>query len=423
MKQILAALAITFFLGNPIIAQTTASSDSGAIAAALSDVPKNLDAFKRNQFQQYDANFDLKRAARVIRLRALAKEVFAREAAGQDVQCPHKILIELRWLITATADFKRLDQRLDDLSDMLAAPSSRPQMPPCLTLWFYQLDFAYNDLQDDRHFQFPTELLDRINSPQKLSDYFTSVSVSDIAHEGIDHEEELNEPLADLIRMVIRDNQPTGYAYAPGLNDSFHDLILHKLRDPVTGYWGERYVTDGRTLFVPDLSTTFHIVSYLKGEVPDMDKVVETTLLLKDRDTPVGWLYNGQQYNHNAMDVVRIFKWGWADASDDQKKQIAIEIQKLIDRCLSESLQPNGSFKHLTADSSIEEATYFGVVFLADAGFFDKSKRFWTDRDFPGAEPIRQKLITFIQQHQKAGAAGGGFYQSALEALGVRSGK
>jgi hypothetical protein len=417
MKQFSLGLLISILFCGPIVAHTTAPSDASAIDAALNQVPRNIDAFKRKQFQQYDPNFDLKRAARVIRLRAMAKEVFSREAAGQNVRCAHKILIELRWLITATADFGRIDQRLDDLSRVLASPPTRPQSPPCLTLWFYQLDFAYNDLEDNKQFQFPTALLDRINSPRKLADYFRSVSVSDIARDGIDHEEELNEPLADLIRLVIRDNQPRGYGWDPDLKESFLDLILHKLRDPVTGYWGERYVVEGRTLFVPDLSTTFHIVSYLGGKVPDMDKVVETTLAVKDRDTPVGWLYNGQQYNHNALDVVRIFKWGWPHASDEQRKQIAVEIQELIDRCVRESLQPDGSFKHLTADSSIEEATYFGVVFLGDAGFFDKSKRFWTDRDFPEAEAIRGKLISFIQQHESAGAAGGGYYRSAMDEL------
>ena len=92
----------------------------------------------------------------------------------------------------------------------------------------------------------------------------------------------------------------------------------------------------------------------------------------------------------------------------------------MLDRCLNESLRPDGSFKHLEADYSIEEATYFGVDFLYNAGYFDKSKRFWTDRDFPQAEDVRQRIIGFIEKHQKSGAAGGGDYNEILEDLKKR---
>ena len=88
----------------------------------------------------------------------------------------------------------------------------------------------------------------------------------------------------------------------------------------------------------------------------------------------------------------------------------------MLHRCLTESLQTNGSFKILEVDVSIEEATYFGVEFLSRIGFFDKSKRFWADQDFPEAEGIRQQIISFIE-HQSGGAAGGSWYHDALKSL------
>jgi hypothetical protein len=400
---------------------STARKNNQAIIADLKHLDGDIDGFKQRQFISYDPNYEPRRTSRNAQVEELSKEVFLREVNGQDVQCARAILRELHWLIDATADFARVDQRSEELTSVLASPTNRVPGSSCLTLWFYQLDSAYDQLQGDKHFQFPTVLLDRINSPEKLKSYFMSVSVSDIAQEGVDHQEELNEPLADLTRLILRDRAPNNYAFDSGLKGSLLELVLHRLRDSTTGYWGERYVVDGRVQFIPDLSTTFHVINYLQGNVPEMGKVIDTTLAVKDRDSPVGWTYQGQQYNHNAMDVVTLFKWGWPHASPEQRREIAAEIQKMIDRCLRESLQADGSFKPLSAASSLEETTYFGVAFLSDAGFFDKSKRFWTDRTFPNAELIRQRLIAFIEKHKSSGGVGGTYYDSALESLGGHS--
>jgi hypothetical protein len=195
------------------------------------------------------------------------------------------------------------------------------------------------------------------------------------------------------------------------------DLILNRFRDQETGYWGERYVVDGNVQFVPNLSVTFHVVSYLNGDVPDMNKVVATTLAVKDLDCPAGWLYKGQHWDHLNMDVAEIFRLGWPHASEAQKKAIAIELNKLLHWCLTESLRPDGSFKFVDGDNSKEEGTYYGTSFLVRVGFFDKSKRFWTDQDFLEAEGIRQRIITYIEEHIKSGAAGGDYYRGALRQL------
>jgi hypothetical protein len=255
--------------------------------------------------------------------------------------------------------------------------------------------------------------LDRINSPEKLTVYLMPLSVSDISRTGQDNWLQFNMSLADLIRWVIRDRPDD---FDPRLKKTLMDLVL-RFQDPETGYWGQRYVINGREQFVPDLSTTFHIVTYLNDKVPRLDKIVATTLATKNLDSPVGWLWKGQNYNHNNMDVLFLLRFGWPVGGAEQKKAIAAGIQSMLDRCLTESLQPDGSFKHLEADFSIEEATYFGVDFLYNAGYFSKSKRFWTDQDFPQAEEVRQRIVAFIERHQKSGAAGGGDYKEMLEKL------
>jgi hypothetical protein len=221
------------------------------------------------------------------------------------------------------------------------------------------------------------------------------------------------------MRMILR-HRPKQYAYNPKLNATLMDLILHRFRNPATGYWGESYVRDGHVQFADDLSMTFHVVSYLDGHVPDMDKVVATTLAAQDLEFPVGCLYKGEHYDHLNMDVAELFRLGWPHASDAQKKAIAIELHKLLQWCLTESLQPDGSFKMWVGDNSKEESTYYGASFLARLGYFDKSKCFWTNEVFPEAESVRQRIISYIEKHLKSGATGGEYYNSALEQLGYK---
>jgi hypothetical protein len=38
------------------------------------------------------------------------------------------------------------------------------------------------------------------------------------------------------------------------------------------------------------------------------------------------------------------------------------------------------------------DAYFYGVSFLADSGYFDKQRRFWTDKDFPDASATRAKI-------------------------------
>jgi hypothetical protein len=235
----------------------------------------------------------------------------------------------------------------------------------------------------------------------------------------VDHRRELNESLSNIMRLILHD-RPGGYAWHPQLKETLMDLILHRLRNPETGYWGESYVRDGRVEFVDDLSVTFHVISYLHGDVPDLPKVIDHTLAVKDLEYPIGWLEDEHYVNHHNMDVVTLFKLGWPHASDAQRTAMATEINKMLHWCLTETLQPDGSFKRSQADGadSLEEVTAWGVAFLDRIGFFDRSNRFWTNQEFPDAEGIRQRIIANILQHRATGGAGGGYYEDALNELG-----
>jgi hypothetical protein len=402
--------------------------------APQSDVEANARA--EGDFIAFDAHYKESRAQRGAHTKELAKRVYALEADGQKTSCSHQILFELVWLLTSTADFKRIDKRLDDLETSLSHPElqakAEEQDPDdgswgkCYSEWFLKLGASYDHLEQLSHRverpKYPLHFLDRINSPQKLSDYLTSVSVSDIAHTGIDHDREFNAALENLLQFVVKDRAP-GYSFDPKLKDTLTDLVLHRFRNPRTGWWGESYLRGDHTDYVDNLSTTFHIVSYLKGDVPDIPKVVDTLLAVKDLDYPSGWLLKGKYWNHNNMDVVTLFKLGWPNANEAQKKAMSAEIEKMLHWCVTESLQPDGSFEPNIADGSIEEGIDYGAAFLGRIGYFDKSKRFWTNQDFPEAGATRDRIAAYVRKHVDSGGSDGDNYESALEEMGLASAK
>jgi len=197
------------------------------------------------------------------------------------------------------------------------------------------------------------------------------------------------------------------------------DLTLNVYRNKNTGWWGESYLhSSGRREQVDDLSVTFHILQSVNQELPLLDKLATTLFAVKHIDYPVGWFDHGVQSNHNNMDVVVLMGKSWKAMTPEQRERGAAEIRNMLHWCLTESLQPDGSFRSTAgADDSIEEGEHFGVNFLARIGYFNKARRFWTDEDFPDAELHRQKITAFIQAHQASGAAGGSYYSSSLQEM------
>jgi hypothetical protein len=387
-------------------------------------------------FMSYDSSYVKKRSAAAIKAKILAKKVFEMESKGLNTSCLHQILYEAGSLLYSSANFKLINDRLNDLEAAISSPETQSSIEikdhsddsygKCYIEWYLKVVASYNQLEktaDENPGPTPLpHFLDRINTPEKLENYLTSISVSDIRKTGIDNEREYNEMHATLLEMIVK-GSPQNYKVDTALKQSLINLLFNKLRNPVTGWWGESYIRNGHIEFVDDLSTTFHTVSYLKGNVPGMDKIISTLLIVKNVPYPVGWLWKNEYWNHNNMDVVTLFKYGWPGVNDQQRNEMSNEIDKMLNWCLTVSLQPDGSFKAIPEDSSIEEAQYYGISFLARIGYFDKSKRFWTNKDFPEAETLKEKLIAGIKQHQQTGGSGGDYYKGALEALGYTDSK
>jgi hypothetical protein len=404
---------------------------SGFTSLSLSQQPSQSDLTHNTQtqkeFLQFNPDYIQMKAQRITRIRELHGKVSELEAAGKNSTCSHQILWEIKALVTQTADFKLLDRRLNDLDSSLTLPmpenstiiqdSVTGNWGNCFDQWFCKLSSFCEEIgregNKNRALKFQPHFLDQVNSPEKLTNYLMTVSVSDIPKTGKDNLLEFNLSISNLIRLILRD-RPKGYPWDPKLKEIIMDLILNHFRNPETGWWGESYVRDGQVQFVDDLSTTFHIVTYLKGNVPDLQRIVSTTLAVKDLNYPVGWLWNGTYWNHNNMDVAALFKAGWPYADENQKKAISFEIQKMLNWCLNESLQSDGSFKPNIADGSLEEGEYYGVSFLGRIGFFDKTECFWTNKKFSDAKVIRKKITDYILNHIDTGGSGGSYYESAL---------
>ena len=382
------------------------------------------DARVRIERATFRSDFAALIGPRYRELERLEQEVVAREQRVQDVSCSHQIVTELRWLTSSTADIGEIDSRLADLRASLAHPElearARQQDADgswghCYNAWFFRLDASYDGHFSQDHGSH-IRLLDRINSPRKLTQYVNSVCVSDVSRDGEDHRREMNEALSTLIRLIVR-NQPRAYRWAPAMKSTLLDL-LKQIRNPSTGWWGERYRREGRVDFVDDISITFHVVTYLKGEVSNLGTVAATLLELKNSEYPIGWLADGKYLTHHSMDVVALFQYAWPQMNVDQRQSASVEIEKMLQWCLKNSVLPDGSFRASTGgEDSLEENEYFGVAFLARLGYFDPHKRFWTHQPFPEAAALRLRLINFITQHQASGATGGAYYRSALREL------
>ena len=168
---------------------------------------------------------------------------------------------------------------------------------------------------------------------------------------------------------------------------------------------------------------TFHVVQYLDRNSVNWNKLITTTLAMKNTEyIDGGWLDNGQYVNHHNMDVAELFRLAWPYTTPKLRNAMRTELKKMLRWCVTQSLQRDGSFiKTEFENDSVEEYTYFGASFLSRVGYFDKRKRFWTDEEFPDADNHKAAIVRFIRDHTSAGGAGGTYYRNALKQLGERS--
>lgn len=357
-----------------------------------------------------------------LQVRSLHESLLAQERAQIPNLPAHQIYNELEWVFGKTYDYPRTRDRLQALRAALADPrNSTARDEQSLedgswgkwhTEWFFKLlaSYPHSDEPAESIQRIPWRFLDRINSPEKLRAHLDRLLVSNRTVDKRDNRWELNETISVLLRMIPR-GYPAGYVYHPQLKSALLDWLMNTARDPATGYWGEHYLNKGVITKTADSSITFHVISYLGGEVPEWPKIIDTTLAIKGAQ--FGW----KTSDHDHMGVVEIFRLGWARATPAQQAAMRSEIQRMLDWCLAHSFKPDGSFR--PDQESIEASEYFGASFLVRVGYFDPRLRFWTDQTFTHAPEHRARIIDFVRAHYGSGGSDGRFYASVLSQLGA----
>lgn len=134
----------------------------------------------------------------------------------------------------------------------------------------------------------------------------------------------------------------------------------------------------------PDFDGSF-VVGPFKCSLRPID---EGLLQLDIVNFPAGIRFDGHYEDHLNMDVVKIFRLTWPALDEPTRQQARAEISRMLDWCVTKSLQPDGSFKVSELDDTTGDAFSYGVSFLNEAGYLRRESRFWTDQDFPESHAI-----------------------------------
>jgi hypothetical protein len=336
-------------------------------------------------------------------LKPLLQEVNRHQAAGEGMEYSMHIYREIRWRLNFTPDAEATRARIQDLRQSLTQPAQQKLATEQqasdgswgmgMNEWFLRLYYSVEEAEDNLHGRippYPLSFLDRINSPEKFTAQLDADLHDDFTKTGVFKREETDETFSALARLLETENPP--YAFHPGLKDALRDFVK-RWQNPATGCWGQWMVDrQGRIWKMDDVGMTFHVVSDLHGQVEHLDLIAKRLLQLDQLNFPAGIRMNGHYENHLNWDAVKIFRTAWPNLDDATRKQVHAEIFRMLDWCLTESYQPDGSFKTSDLDETLGDAYLYGVCFLRETGYFRRQDRFWTDRDFPAAKAVHDHI-------------------------------
>ena len=313
---------------------------------------------------------------------------------------------ELRWRLEYTADAEGVRANLDRIRTLVALPRPLSAGPDeegsygaGTEVWFLKLDASVDHFLAADFDGPPPRFLDRINDPGRLERYLEGLLVSRLEEEGIDHRKELNLATANLVRLILW-HRPKNYCWDQRLEAVIRRFVAN-WQDPATGFFGATYEVAGQRLRTTDLSLTFHMARYLDGKIGYWPKLIDTLFEIRDDRYPNGWLDDEGMTSHNNYDVATLFKLGWTEMGEDQRRRACTELDRLVGWCLATAIAPDGSVVARAKSESLAEGYYFTIAFLETVGYFDPAKRFWTDRAFPGAPALRRHLARYVSQlHQ-----------------------
>lgn len=363
-------------------------------------------------FTRYDHGYQDKALKYIDYLGALSLALRKFSEYSRTMLASQQLYIYAKWLARYTAYWPELDQLVDRLENSFdeVDQSYVASQSAVDGSWGWQYNEFHHKFDativrlhelasEGRAPRYPLHFLEPIATASAMRSYLEKLLVSDIAATGRNQRDEFGSVICCLAQLCFK---PSLRRYAQehvrgiDLDQSYVDAFrefLDEVQNPETGYWGPWYVSDGKTHRYDDLSYTFHIVSYRKGRVGHWSDIIRTTLESRQLEYPQGWLSRGEFNNHNNYDVAKIFRYGWPHMQSAERALAREQIAEMLDWCVGHSLRRDGSF---VPDShfynSLESCYYFGVSFLDEVGYFQPSKRFWTQQKFPYA-PVLQSRI------------------------------
>ncbi|WP_208248864.1 hypothetical protein WGT02_04615 [Rhizobium sp. T1470] len=269
---------------------------SGSPSAAFADTVDMRDVVVR-EFEAFDPNYRERRQQYAERLGALAARIAAEQAAGNTLQCSEQMYLEAKWLLGYTANWDALKDKLDRIERSLQDKTqdfATEQSPVdgfwglCYDQWFMRVGAtatAFGLLtsqgQPPRY-----RLRPRLTTGRDLINYLQGLLISDIENTGIDHRGELSSVMTSYSTAAYKRDLQDVLAGFVALDenidwDAMREaawFFIHGSQDIGTGYWGAWYVIDGKIRKTADLSMTFHVVRYSKGEVVRRDNQDENRI-------------------------------------------------------------------------------------------------------------------------------------------------
>lgn len=361
-----------------------------------------------SQFYLDVANMEMQWNSRVKELgpelNSLSKEINHRQARGKGMEYSMHIYREIRWRLNFTRDTETTRARIEDLRRSLKQPKLQKQATEQqasdgswgmgINVWYLRLYYSVDEIEDHlsgRTPRYPLSFLDCINSPEKLTARLNSDLYDDFTKTGVFNREELDETFSGIARLVLETKDPP-YAFNPQLAGTLRDFVK-RWQNPATGCWGQWLVDrQGGIWKMDDVGITFHVVSDLHGQVDHLDLIARRLLQLDQLDFPAGIRMNGHYENHLNWDAVKIFRVAWPTLDDATRQQARAEISRMLNWCLTDSLQPDGSFKTSDLDETLGDSYSYGVYFLKETGYFPGKGCFWIDQSFPDAKAVHDRI-------------------------------
>lgn len=368
------------------------------------------------EFAALDPDYAKTKQAFQDELAPLKTQMLALQDSGEPVWRSQQILSEAIWLNNHTVEWKRLHSRIADLRhslnpDQVGQPDQRgliasedggyhqgSEVP------FIILDLTTDAVQRDDAPEKSLLFLKDCLDPGRLLAYLYRLQITDIAATGVNCRSELGSVESSFLQFLIKpklrcllsDRHLWEVKNADDisfrlirLSETYEDF-LNQTQHPRTGYWGPWYRIGGELLQLHDLSFTFHVVNYRKGDVSSWHDIIETTLEIGRLGLlyPYGWKPSDSPSpysNHHNADVITLFEYGFdkLEVDEFQKHQIGDVVYNMLNWCLTKSLMRDSDSRYCGFEEVDEYNTTqkfgFGVGFLQTAGFFEIGKPFWWD--------------------------------------------